>query len=647
MTRHIRSYARSVLSIMLVAVLLGAYPLTTSGIASAQSAGQTTASQQGQSAPAEDTATPQAAIGGKGNETTSAVAAANPTMTVSDAAPAGTVNNAPAGQTTPTLTVGQDDAAAQPDTAQQSEAATTQAATSQQAATDTGGGSGDGPTTTATAAAPTVTTTQTTTIRNDSDAAAASGDAAVTDNYTAGDAGSGNATADTTLVNVVGSATGLGGGTHTTFTRDIYGDVQGNLLIDPATLKPVNGTSSVTLANPTQNSLSLVDIENNVNLAATSGNANVINNYLAGDATTGDAAALANIVNIVSSSVGAQNSFVGVVNIHGNLRGDILVPRSFIDELIASNAASPATTGEGAGGGTLTSNINIVDNVNLNAISGNATVAGNYQAGDATSGDAATSLTVFNLTGQQVIAKNSLLVFVNVMGKWVGMIVDAPAGATAAALGGGVESATTHAGAAGDHAQTVNIRNNITANAQSGHATVAGNRTAGDASTGDASAGANILNLVHSSFDLGDWFGALFINVLGTWTGDFDVAGPHGEGTGTPIPPAAGGRPAGLPENAVRAVKVYQFATDAGFTPDPPSDAAPAAPAIEVSRADPAITPAAAHSGAILGTATSTPDGLPEVLAANDTVSLITLVAGLALLATVVTVVIRRYRADG
>jgi hypothetical protein len=69
-------------------------------------------------------------------------------------------------------------------------------------------------------------------------------------------------------------------------------------------------------------------------------------------------------------------------------------------------------------------------------------VSRNTQADSAKTGDATSNLTLLNLTGHNVIAENAVLVFVNVFGKWVGLIMDAPQGATSAVLGGGVSSNT-------------------------------------------------------------------------------------------------------------------------------------------------------------------------------------------------------------
>lgn len=165
----------------------------------------------------------------------------------------------------------------------------------------------------------------------------------------------------------------------------------------------------------------------------------------------------------------------------------------------------------------------ITNNISLQASSGNANVSDNTEAGNALSGNANTNLMLYNLTGKQIIGSNALLVFVNVLGEWVGMIVDAPAGATSSMIGNNTTTNTPPVTAAGSVQGDNTINNNITVSASSGDATVSGNTGAGSALSGDAKASASILNMAGSQLSLADWFGVLFINVLGTWHGSFGI----------------------------------------------------------------------------------------------------------------------------
>jgi hypothetical protein len=107
------------------------------------------------------------------------------------------------------------------------------------------------------------------------------------------------------------------------------------------------------------------------------------------------------------------------------------------------------------------------------------------------------------------------------------MILNAPAGATAAELGGGI----TQDGLSNNNATVANntneqINNNINANAQSGNASESENTTAGNTTSGNAGTAVNLLNVENSSLSLSGWFGILFINVFGSWNGNFGIYNP-------------------------------------------------------------------------------------------------------------------------
>lgn len=401
---------------------------------------------------------------------------------------------------------------------------------------------------------------------------ATSGNAVVIGNTVGGDAASGNAMDEATIMNMLQSSSNvLGSGNVVTFVKNIDGNVNGDLLFDPSALGQVqpavapSGNNNITFNNQTN-----ANINNNVNLGAHSGDATVSQNNSGGNATSGAAEAIANVVNLIDSAVSAGKSFVGTININGNLNGDILIPPSFINQLIATNVPTITITNTGASSNntvndnhtntvnaTNTNNEGINNNVHSTSSSGTANVSGNTSGGDATSGNAANSITAFNLTGSNVIGANDLLVFVNVLGTWVGMIVNAPPGATAAELcGGGCSVNNTGAGSNNtinsNGSNTVNshntnnlgITNNINLGAQSGNTNVTGNTKGGNATSGDAKTGANLLNVENSSFSLSNWFGILFINVFGTWNGSFGINTAAGDPAASPTTNGAAGAPA-------------------------------------------------------------------------------------------------------
>jgi hypothetical protein len=228
-----------------------------------------------------------------------------------------------------------------------------------------------------------------------------------------------------------------------------------------------------------------------------------------------------------------------VININGNLNGDILLPADFVDQLVAANVPTTTiNTAQLLNSSSSLANINntgINNNLEATAASGNATVDKNTTSGNATTGDGSTNITAFNLTGSNVIGKNSILVFVNVLGKWTGLIVNAPPGTTAAQLGGGItQSLANSTGTLNGTSSTNNqINNNVKVGAQSGDAKVSENTTAGNATTGDADAAINLLNIANSEMSFSDWMGILFINVFGTWNGSFGMNTSAGDSPST------------------------------------------------------------------------------------------------------------------
>jgi len=372
---------------------------------------------------------------------------------------------------------------------------------------------------------------------------AATGNAVVIGNTTGGSATSGDASNMANIVNLLQSAGNALSSNTVTFVANINGDVNGDLTFDPAvlgSLQPADNTNAVGDNNLTLNNQVNAGISNDVNLTSNSGDATVKNNTTAGNATSGSAKAIADVVNVINSAISSGNSFLGVININGNFNGDILMPQNFINALVANNVPTVTinTTGPGSNNTitnntgsnttnvTNTNNEGITNNINSTAASGTAAVTNNTSAGNATSGKASNSITAFNLTGSNVIGNNAILVFVNVLGSWVGMIVNAPPGTTAAELGGGVTSNTS-----GQSNNTTNvnsttnqqINNNINLASKSGNATVDSNTKAGNATSGDAQNAINLLNVENSNLSLAGWFGILFINVFGNWNGSFGV----------------------------------------------------------------------------------------------------------------------------
>lgn len=367
---------------------------------------------------------------------------------------------------------------------------------------------------------------------NQSTATANTGDATVAANTSAGSAITGDAASTTTLLNNVNSVIAAGDNQKAAnFTYNVMGDVNGDIMLYPLLLKSMleSNAANTGSASSAVSATQTTALTNDVNLQAASGNATVSGNTSAGSATTGSANTVANIMNILNSMISANRSFTGTINIYGNLQGDVLIAPDFIPQMIASNQGGQTSASEQATVQT-TDTQTIVNNISLAAESGSAAVLDNTSAGSATTGSANTNVVIFNLSGHAIVAKDSLLVFVNVLGRWVGVIVDAPTGATSALIGDGVVSNSVVNPDLTVAAQSTNaITNNVTLTARSGDALVASNTLAGNATSGNATASANVANISRSALGISDWFGVLFINIFGSWYGSFGINTPYGD----------------------------------------------------------------------------------------------------------------------
>lgn len=446
-------------------------------------------------------------------------------------------------------------------------------------------------------------------ISNNLDSSAITGDALVSMNTLAGNALSGDATAIATVFNLLHSLWNLGvtGNTFSTFTQNIFGNVIGDLWFQgPDSTNTVDSTSTSDL---TINASQDAAINNTINLEAISGDATVTKNTTAGDATTGSATVIANIINAINSAIVSGSSFVGMLNIYGSLDGDILLPEDLISTLLASNTLGTLDTSQISNTsilGEFNNDLSTANNVNATATSGDATVDSNTAAGNATTGDAETNITLLNLTGREVVGSNALLVFVNVLGTWVGMIVDAPTGTTSAAFGGNITENNTL-----EITQNNNqaITNDINAHATSGDALVSNNTRAGDATTGDAMAAVNILNMNNSQFALTDWFGVLFINVFGTWNGSFGLDTLAGTLSLPAIPTpisAPSGSPSvlGVNEENIRAYRFVPNSSTGTYSLESSDDGVAALVDAQVLGSIETPTPGKKTSAASLATAT-------------------------------------------
>jgi hypothetical protein len=432
---------------------------------------------------------------------------------------------------------------------------------------------------------------------------ASSGDANVSGNTTGGSAVTGAANVLVNLLNLLASAWSWSNGNLSYFVQSLFGNKKGDILLNPnastaggggqlggvsttSNTGPGSTNDATTNNNNNLNVNNTVDssITNNVDINAQSGNANVGGNTSGGDAVTGDATAEVNIINLINSFINSGDSFFGVLNIFGNLDGNVLFPDGFLNGLVQGNAASGdnnasnTDTGPGSSNNATVNNNNNANvtnnvtgafnnNINSAATSGAANTSGNTNAGSATTGDATTSNALFNLTNTSVFGDNAVLVIVNVLGHWVGRIMNVGGNgqSQAALLTGNATVSNNNTGPGSTNNSTVNnnnnlnlnnnvdgtIINNVHADATSGDANVSGNTNGGNATSGKANVATNVANIFGSVLNIKHWFGVLVINVFGDWLGCVNEhCNTTVAGVGAAATPSA---PAASPQSALLA----------------------------------------------------------------------------------------------
>jgi|GEM_PF-1126682 len=431
---------------------------------------------------------------------------------------------------------------------------------------------------------------------------AQTGNVAANSNTQVGNAVTGAATVIANLINLLSSAWSWSNGGLNYFISNLFGNNTGDINLN---LAPASGGTSGALGNTasvagptgtgstnqagivnnggvTVNGQTTGNIVNNVDLAAQSGNATAGQNTVAGNVATGDATAMVDIINLINSYISSGSSFFGILNIFGNLNGDILFPNGFLNGALANgtggaNTASVGGTGPDSTNQAAISNNNpttvnntvsnqVNNNILTSAASGSANVSANTASGNVATGSAQTNQSLFNLSNTSLFSDNAVLVIVNVLGHWVGKIMSLPgantsgsalltSNAQSAPLPSNTASVAGPTGASSTNQATIDnsqptavnlqtsgtITNNVNVGAQSGNAAATQNTAVGDVSTGNAKAASSIANIFNTVLNVKHWFGVLIVNVFGSWIGDV------GNNTAAGDQPAATGSASAAP----------------------------------------------------------------------------------------------------
>ncbi len=306
------------------------------------------------------------------------------------------------------------------------------------------------------------------------------------------------------------------------------------------------------------------EVENNMVLSADSGN-NTASQNTNGDSTidTGDANVSANVLTFANNNI-SGNVVYTVVNIFGDLVGDIIMPDDYLNSgNNCSTCQNSNTKAENSGNGAdsvnnaavaesetnntfQTNDANIENNLIVDAnTSGNSASKNTGGDSEITTGDSNINAKVVNVANSNVSDGNWWLVIVNDAGRWIGKIMGAPDGATLAgsegteftvndageivAVNSGNGADSTNNSAVNQNTEnttiqsnTANIVNNVNISANTGGNQTSKN-TGGNSSitTGDTNVVANMVNFVNNNISGKGKLFVTVINVFGTWVGDF------------------------------------------------------------------------------------------------------------------------------
>ncbi len=387
---------------------------------------------------------------------------------------------------------------------------------------------------------------------------------------------SGNANTSGTIVNIAN--TNLSGISVSEFnvadnhTGDLVLDFAGNCILGCNAMGPTSLTNSgnglgsqnnTTLNQATSNTTTQTNdtaVSNSLLLTANTGN-NASNGNTGGDSkiSTGNANVSGSALSFLNNNLAGQ-VVLGIVNIFGNLIGNIILPdapatpasqQTLANDSNGANSTNNASLNQSNTSNILQSNTsNIQNDLVLGATTGGNQVNSNT-GGDNTaqSGSANVESQTLNVTNTNVSDGNIWLVLVNKAGQWVGQILGAPTDASFAGSAGtdfkvspsgeitvtnsgnglGSQNNTTLNQASSNSTNQTNnagLVNHLNLTANTGENSANGN-TGGNSNitTGDAKVVANLVNFVNNNITGKGKLIVTIVNVFGSWFGNFVTPG--------------------------------------------------------------------------------------------------------------------------
>ena len=369
------------------------------------------------------------------------------------------------------------------------------------------------------------------------------------DSTTTAQTGSNQASSDATTTIDTGNATAVADVTNivNTNTTDSSGGVAVANQTDPESSVDVRGaspdltgtsTATSTCSGSCPNLVSVsntntASVQNNVSVSANTGG----NNATGTDSLiiTGNAAAVANLVNVVNTNILNTNFLIFILNELGDWHGNLILPSTdYFARFLSSSASSTENGSSNPSGVTIVTNDNnasVGNNSNVSADTGGNSATGADSA--IQTGNAVAKSNTLNIVNTNLTNTNSFTVLFNVLGGWTGSIYNLPGGITAIPFQNGfyLTNSGQNLSTLESELSPTNLSNNNTANVDN-NVSVSANTGANDATgtsvtvaTGNAYAVGNTVNIINTNI-VGSNIYTGIVNVFGNWSGSLSFGEP-------------------------------------------------------------------------------------------------------------------------
>jgi uncharacterized repeat protein (TIGR01451 family) len=294
------------------------------------------------------------------------------------------------------------------------------------------------------------------------------------------------------------------------------------------------------------NNENVAGLENDVDVTAASGGNEANGNGGKAKVETGEAIALANVLNFVNLNIVGSKFFLGVVNVFGDFNGNLILPRpdwffdttsTAVNEGIELENQSQDLPGNG-----IFANQNEAEiQGQVNTFSETGTNEANDNSADSAieTGNANSQSNVFSLLNTNIMRNNWFFLVVNSLGLRSGKILGWMApnsiqNGEDESLGVyqlGLDSSSSNNNEEGayrgmfSNSNSAHVDNDVNVSALTGQNQTNGNLGSSEINTGNATSLANVFDLVNLNIWGSRWFMGV-VNILGDWQGNTVFAYP-------------------------------------------------------------------------------------------------------------------------